>query len=753
MSVRNNDETTGADSAPEVAAGSKTANPMRKIFALVGVAIAVFLVFTTYSVTTALQSRTKLSAIKDLYFPVLESVDANIVRIDKMEELYIQVVVLGDRDSLDTATELAGKTEATFGDIAKLYPQRAQEIAALRANLGKYKELASVVAVGYLEQKEGLDDETAAMNKALATLRDDTKAFRKSSYDNFVDTLAGSQQAAKLGLLLGIALGVMNLCFMGVLVYFIRNNMKMMTVIAEQNATLENRVAERTAQLSQKTHDINAMLQNMDLGVCTVVPGNTIHPEYSKHLRTIFGVDDVAEKDLVACLFGQSTLGVDAKDQITVSLGAIIGEEAMMFDLNGHLLPTEIQVLGAGAPKTVQLAWSPIVSDAQVIEKVLLIAQDVTHLRELERDSAQQKVELEIISRIISISVGKFNDFVESATRFIVANRELLQTATAPTSDMVATLFRNMHTIKGNARTFELKLVTDAAHAAEQTYDRYRKDPSTPWDAQQLLDELKAVELAVARYVDVNENKLGRKGRAGDLLTTRGVFVANDDIAKLKSMIAGMNAPGNDFIALRDAVKQLGFIPLQRLVSGAVDSLSSLAKELEKPTPTVQIRNGDVGFTAQFAEALKSSLMHMFRNSMDHGIEKSADRLRAGKPEAGQLEVDCIRNKEQVELHIRDDGRGLALHHLFRKGVSLGLFTADDKPPRQAVADIIFQAGLSTAEAVTQVSGRGVGMDAVRAFLQEQGASASIVLLDKNEDLNFAPFKFVLSIPLAACGV
>ena len=101
---------------------------------------------------------------------------------------------------------------------------------------------------------------------------------------------------------------------MGVLVYFIRNNMKMMSVIAEQNATLEQRVAERTAQLSQKTNDINAMLQNMSLGVCTVMPGNELHPEYSNHLRKIFDVNDVAGRNLVDCLFDRHGRGHQGSD-------------------------------------------------------------------------------------------------------------------------------------------------------------------------------------------------------------------------------------------------------------------------------------------------------------------------------------------------------------------------------------------------------------------------------------------------------
>src|SRR5688500_918152 len=102
-------------------------SPMRTIFVVVGAAILVFLVFTAFSVQKSVQGSARLAQIKDLYFPVLERVDANTVRVDKLEEMFIQVVVLGDRDALDTARELNGAADAAFGEIATFYPQRRDE--------------------------------------------------------------------------------------------------------------------------------------------------------------------------------------------------------------------------------------------------------------------------------------------------------------------------------------------------------------------------------------------------------------------------------------------------------------------------------------------------------------------------------------------------------------------------------------------------------------------------------------------------
>jgi HPt (histidine-containing phosphotransfer) domain-containing protein len=727
---------------------------MRKVVLIVSVAIVIFMAFTAYSVRNDIHGAAQLATVKDLYFPVLQRLDANIVRIDKLEATYIEVAVTGDKDLFDKATDVFNEADGAYAEVAGLDVGAAAQVQGLRKDLVTYHDLAQKASQAFLATGGSDTAPMQAMNDSLAAARKHLNAFRQSVYGDFVATLAGSQRDARMRMIMGVSLGLMNLCFMAVLVFFIRNNVKMMAVIAQQNANLESRVAERTAQLSQKTNDINAMLQNMQLGVCTIVPGNRIHPEYSSFLGTIFEQRDLADKPLVETLFDKSNLGVDAKDQISVSLGSILGEDPMMFAMNGHLLAREMQLSDpAGSNKIVQMEWSPIANEASgTVDKVLLIAQDVTQLRELEKNAAHQKEELDIIAKILRISIGKFNDFVHSAQGYLAANRKLLGETGKRDPEVIAALFRNMHTVKGNARTFEFTQITNAAHRAEQSYDRLRKEELALWNPSELLAELDSVDAAVAQYVTINEHKLGRKGRAADLLTTRGVFVGNDALAELRQMAQSLAQPLDREQAegLRKAIDTLGLIPLQRIVSGSADSLSSLAQELNKPTPVVELLGDDgLAFNSNFAEALKGSLMHIVRNSLDHGIETPSERARAGKPEQGRLQFVCNRRAGQVQLRIRDDGRGLALHKLYEKGIAAGMF-GDGKPSAQAVADIIFLPGLSTSAQITQVSGRGVGMDAVRTFLKEQGATVRIELTGGATSFDFTPFEFVMEIPQAA---
>jgi two-component system chemotaxis sensor kinase CheA len=120
---------------------------------------------------------------------------------------------------------------------------------------------------------------------------------------------------------------------------------------------------------------------------------------------------------------------------------------------------------------------------------------------------------------------------------------------------------------------------------------------------------------------------------------------------------------------------------------------------------------------------LSEPLLHLVRNAVDHGLEKPADRIAAGKPEAGRLRIEARRQRDSIWIDVADDGRGIDLASVCRRAVAAGLIHEDlasDLPPEEVVR-FIFHPGLSTASSVSEVSGRGVGMDAVKATIEGLG--------------------------------
>lgn len=738
-----------ATHAPEAA----KANPMRKIMLLVGVAIIVFLGVTGYSVQKSIQSSGQLADIKDLYFPVLQRIDVNIVRLDKMEELFTRSVMLGDRETLGEARDVYRQADKVFDELAGLYPARQAEVNKLRGDLKQYNTLALATAEALLNHVANSPEQTKQMNKVLADLRESIKAFRESSYQNFVQTLAGTQQAVTVNLYMGVALGMMNLFFMGVLVYFIRNNVTMMSVIAEQNSTLERRVSERTTQLRQKTHDIQAMLQNMPQGVMTVLAGGVIHPEYSAYLETIFETDNIAGTNLMNMVFAGTSLGSDALSQVDAAVGSCIGEDLMNFEFNAHLLAAEFdKTMPDGRVKSLELSWSPIADDNDVVDKLMLCVRDVTELKRLSSAAGAQARELEIIGEILAVSQEKFQEFIESSRKFVAENEAVIRKTAQRDGEAIDLLFRNMHTIKGNARTYGLLHMTNLVHETEQVYQELRADPAKTWEPDALLAQLSQVSALVDEFQKINDTTLGRKGPGRRGNVERFLMVEKDQVSYALDLIKSIDA--SDMAAMHAAVAEIGQVlsligteKVDRVLVGIIESLPSLAKELGKEPPKVTVSTNGILVRNHVVGLLKNVFTHVFRNSIDHGLETAEVRKRKGKAAAGSIDLTLSLQGDRLQLVLRDDGAGLAIGKIREKAIHGGLLKEGDVSPAEAVAQLILAAGFSTADKISEVSGRGVGMDAVKGFLAAEGGDVSIRLTDSDSHSDMRPFELVMSLP------
>jgi two-component system chemotaxis sensor kinase CheA len=125
-------------------------------------------------------------------------------------------------------------------------------------------------------------------------------------------------------------------------------------------------------------------------------------------------------------------------------------------------------------------------------------------------------------------------------------------------------------------------------------------------------------------------------------------------------------------------------------------------------------------------EKIGDPLVHLVRNSLDHGIEPPEERIAAGKPEVGTVHLAASHRGGNIVIEIRDDGRGLPRDKILEKAINRGLVREDDTLSDKDVYDLIFQPGFSTAEQVSDVSGRGVGMDVVRRNINELGGAIEI---------------------------
>jgi two-component system chemotaxis sensor kinase CheA len=179
---------------------------------------------------------------------------------------------------------------------------------------------------------------------------------------------------------------------------------------------------------------------------------------------------------------------------------------------------------------------------------------------------------------------------------------------------------------------------------------------------------------------------------------------------------------------LQRRVLDLRTTPLMRVMENLPRVARQVAESLGKRV-NVQLLGTELELDRSILDRLNEPLRHMIRNAVDHGIESVEDRIRAGKNEVGQVVIEARREKNSIVIEVNDDGRGIDLDAVRKRAVESGLLHAGlaEDLPDEEVAALIFRPGLSTATKVSDVSGRGVGMDAVKATVEALGGAVSLV--------------------------
>jgi two-component system chemotaxis sensor kinase CheA len=356
------------------------------------------------------------------------------------------------------------------------------------------------------------------------------------------------------------------------------------------------------------------------------------------------------------------------------------------------------------------------------------------------------------------------------------------------------TIFRFVHTVKGNCGFFDFPKLEALSHAAEDALADVRADRRTP--DRRLVDAVLAVidrigvmigeiergeplseaaddSLIAALNGTADENDLqlvqsaggsSKSASAAEQRTIRlpvelidqvmsGVsemVLARNDIARriqLGGGETGIEAPFSRLSALitevRDAITRTRMRRIEGLFATFPRLVRDLSAELGKQV-FVEIENGEVELDREMIELIRDPLLHIIRNAVDHGIENPADRRGAGKREAGMLTVSARQTGNTIHIGIMDDGRGIDCDRLAAKAVEAGIVTAEKAAgmSRAEKIQLIFEAGLSTANEVTAISGRGVGMDVVRANIEKFGGTLEI------ESLPGEGTRFLICVPL-----
>ncbi len=336
-------------------------------------------------------------------------------------------------------------------------------------------------------------------------------------------------------------------------------------------------------------------------------------------------------------------------------------------------------------------------------------------------------------------------------------------------------IFRFVHTVKGNCGFFDLPRLRELSHAAEDALSEVRAghrsaDPRLVSAVLGVIDRIGALVYALEsgealpdeedapliaalgeQPVDVVVEQAAPGGDAQAPRTIRSIRLSVDLLDRMMSGVSDAVLARNELARrLRGAPRDVGVEAAFERVSSSIAEIREtitrtrmqridglfaalprmvrdLASELGKQV-LLEVDGGDVELDREMIEMIRDPLTHMVRNAIDHGIEAADDRVAAGKPPPGSLRVAARQVGNQILIEVADDGRGIDGDALMRKAVAAGILSEEQSErllPAQKT-ELIFSPGLSTAGAVTAISGRGVGMDVVRANVERIGGVVEV---------------------------
>ncbi|WP_141734950.1 7TM diverse intracellular signaling domain-containing protein [Oligoflexus tunisiensis] len=496
------------------------------------------------------------------------------------------------------------------------------------------------------------------------------------------------------------------------------------------NSQLEGLVKERTEELWQQTKDMSVMLHNIQQGICTVDGDGIIHKEYSSYMEQILEQKGLEGRSLFELIFAKSDQPAEKVQMLHSVLQSCMAEDTVNFDINSHLLPRHIQLVQGNSRRDLEMEWAPIEDAENRVQKVLTAIRDVTEIKKAEAMAAARQRELEVMGRILDLPASKFKRFVQSTRHLLQDCYKIL--ARTDLKDHWYMILRNAHTIKGNARTYGLDEMSKMVHEVENGLFSFDRQKLGPVEREFSIKGLKDIEELLNFYVMIHDEKLKRAAFAdfeAALVRLSTLVVAHKD-----QMSAYLQREFTDILGRLD---QLNVNSFHKALQPIISSLKPLAQQLGKQTPTVLIHGIDFYVEPDQTEMLEDIFVHAFRNSLDHGFAPE---------DQGEITLSIQHEESYTEIIYADNGRGLNLPVLQRKALDRNLITLEAS--EDEIAHTIFVPGISSAQVVTEISGRGVGMEAVRAFVKLLGGNVEVVLDGPGRQEGYRKFHLRIRLPV-----
>jgi two-component system chemotaxis sensor kinase CheA len=451
---------------------------------------------------------------------------------------------------------------------------------------------------------------------------------------------------------------------------------------AEQTR-LEEMVQARTQELNGRNADMRLVLDTMGQGFVTIDHDACMSTERSAILETWLGAPNDARTlwDYIA----QSS--PDLREYLVLGWYEVTAG-VMPLELALAQMPSRFAVGG----RSFDLDYRPIGRDGDRFERMLVVVSDISARVERERAEADEHELAALFSHLMRDRVGSLQFFAEA--------RELVELLCAPKTPQDAQL-RAAHTLKGNAALFGAQSVAAICHTLEEHLQA--RDSAAVEDKQELRERLALLSTKVNAVV-------------GD----RRADAIEINVEEHRELLAAIDR-GEAMIAVRAELASWALEPMVRRLERIRGQVIAMAERLGKGEVDVVVEHNHVRFDAERFADFWAAFSHAVRNAVDHGLESADERAELGKPAKGQIRLRTFASSTEQLVQIEDDGRGIDWEAVRKRATQRNLPSAT----REDLVDALFKSG-STRNVVTEMSGRGVGLSAVREACVALGGRVSV---------------------------
>jgi two-component system chemotaxis sensor kinase CheA len=460
------------------------------------------------------------------------------------------------------------------------------------------------------------------------------------------------------------------------------------------------------AKLTITEASIRSLLDNAEQGFLTVGEDLTVGEQSSAACEAIFG-DAPAGKSIVKLLCRSQ----ESASAMQTTLASLFQDSSdYIRELKLGLLPAAFELGG----KSIRCGYKMLSGS-----RLMLILTDVTETTRLAAQVERERLRLEMIVLAVTESEA-FSALVEEYREFLSAELPaLLLRIGAPGA--VSELYRRVHTFKGLLAQFSFHRSPQALHGFETALSE--KTAWTPTEASKVF----APHSLLAGFEQDLESITEILGP--DFLSSgRRLVLSQAQLQVMKQAAVEALAQGAKVSSKVQAVLHilvgLGGIDVKSALALHGRGAVALATRLEKQIGPVEIEGDATSLEPEHYGPFLRSLVHVFRNAVDHGIESPDARQAADKPLEGKIRCTVVQDAKEMTITIEDDGCGVDRGLLEKRLVATGM--PQSQAARMPLEDLLFREGLSARESADEISGRGVGLAAVKAELDRLGGTAVV---------------------------